>query len=101
MQILVDNKADVHARGGYHGSALYTASEKGHQEIVQILVDNKADVNAQGGYYGTALHAALSGGHQEIVQLLNAAEKAYNDISLKRSMPTLFANDGNQKKFRR
>ncbi|KAF3007281.1 hypothetical protein E8E14_000940 [Neopestalotiopsis sp. 37M] len=98
--MLVDNGADVNAQGGKYGNALYAASAKGYQEIVQILVDNKADVNAQGGFYGkdNALYTASERGHQEIVQLLLDTRKDDKDINLKRSMSPLFAVDGDQKK---
>ncbi|KAL9093228.1 MAG: hypothetical protein Q9159_000405 [Coniocarpon cinnabarinum] len=55
---------------GDFGSALQTASVRGHESVVQTLLDRGADVNAQGGEYGTALQAASYGSHEKIVQLL-------------------------------
>ncbi|KAM6529613.1 hypothetical protein FALCPG4_007743 [Fusarium falciforme] len=67
---LMDEGADVNAKGGLYGNALQAASDGGHLEIVQLLLDKGADVNAQGGDYGNALQAASLEGHLEVVQLL-------------------------------
>ena len=69
MRLLLENGADVNMQGGHHGSALGTASSKGH-EIVRLLPEKGADVNMQGGVCGSALGEASSKGHEEIVQLL-------------------------------
>jgi ankyrin repeat protein len=65
--MLLNEGAEVNAKGGLYGNALQAASSEGHQEIVQLLVDKRADVNAQGGEYGNALQAVSFEGHQEIV----------------------------------
>ncbi|KAG9742030.1 purine and uridine phosphorylase, partial [Aureobasidium melanogenum] len=62
----------VDARDEDGRTALYWASEQGHDQIVQMLLDRHADVNAQGGEYGNALQAASYGGHDKIVQMLLA-----------------------------
>ena len=51
-------------------TALYFASEQGHEKVVQMLLDRCADVNVQGGQYGNALYVALTSGHEKIVQML-------------------------------
>ncbi|THW72348.1 hypothetical protein D6D19_06590, partial [Aureobasidium pullulans] len=51
-------------------TALYWASELGHDKIVQVLLGRGADVNAEGGRYGNALRAASAGGYHKIVQEL-------------------------------
>ncbi|THW78138.1 hypothetical protein D6D18_09779, partial [Aureobasidium pullulans] len=61
---------DVKAKDEDGRSALYWASELGHERIAQLLLDKGADVNAQGGVYGNALQAASAGGHDKIVQML-------------------------------
>ena len=69
-QLLLENDADVNARGGKYGNALQAASYQGSEAIVQLLIENGADINAQGGEYGTALQAASYRGHETIVELL-------------------------------
>lgn len=51
-------------------TALYFASEQGHEKVVQMLLDRCADVNVQGGQYGNALYVASTSGHEKIVQML-------------------------------
>jgi ankyrin repeat protein len=61
---------DMEAKDEAGRTALYWASELGHNKIVQMLLDRDADVNAQGGRYGSALQAASEEGHDKIVQML-------------------------------
>ena len=70
LKQLIENGADVNARGGTYGNVLQVASYKGHHKVIHILSDAGADVNAQGGYYGNALQAASAQGSQQIVQIL-------------------------------
>lgn len=67
---LLDNGADVNARGGHYSTALQAACYKGHHKIIELLVDKGADLNAQGGWYGNPLQAAVVGGHERLVKLL-------------------------------
>ncbi|KAI1330207.1 hypothetical protein F5Y16DRAFT_415646 [Xylariaceae sp. FL0255] len=71
VQSLIDQGADVNARGGHYGNPLQAASYRGHENIVRVLLDNGADINAQCGFYGNALQAALSEGYENIAKLLN------------------------------
>ena len=66
MHILLKNGADVNMPGGYHGSALASASAYGCKQVVQM----GADVNMAGGYYGSALASASAEGCKEVVQIL-------------------------------
>jgi hypothetical protein len=38
VRLLLDRGADVHAQGGYHGTALQAASMRGCQAIQQLLL---------------------------------------------------------------
>jgi ankyrin repeat protein len=67
---LLDKGADVNARGGKHGNALYAASDRGDKDMVTLLLDKGADANAQGTFEGNALSAASSRGDKEMVTLL-------------------------------
>jgi ankyrin repeat protein len=61
---------DVDAKDRDGRTALYWASELGHDKIVQTLLDKAADVNAYGRVYGSALQAASCNGHDKVVQML-------------------------------
>lgn len=67
--MLLYNGADVNLQGKYHGSALHTASYRGHIDVVQILLDNKADVNLQSRFGIRPLMVASANGHEEVVQM--------------------------------
>ncbi|KAJ7440444.1 ankyrin repeat-containing domain protein [Mycena latifolia] len=62
--------ANVNFQGGFYGTALQAASDRGHESVAQFLIEMGADVNAQGGEYGTALQAASAEGHESVVQFL-------------------------------
>lgn len=62
--------ADANAQGGRFGSALQTASAKGHDQIVRMLLDKGANVNAQSGRFCNALQAASHQGYAKIVRML-------------------------------
>ncbi|KAF5353787.1 hypothetical protein D9758_010629 [Tetrapyrgos nigripes] len=70
VKVLVENGADVNAKGGHYGFALQAAGGEGHLDIVKYLVEKGADVNAEGGEFGSALHAAAYWGHLDIVKYL-------------------------------
>ncbi len=70
------------------GTALSTASAKGHVKIVQLLLESGADVNQNRidlrSAYCSALTAASAGGHINIVQLLLESGA---DVNLKSEGP--------------
>lgn len=88
MQVLVENEADVNARGGFHGnplaaameerhrkvngaddeSGLYTAAQEGDLKMVTLLT--KCGMSLNDGFYGNALELAVEGGHEEVVEFL-------------------------------
>jgi ankyrin repeat protein len=78
--MLLSAGADVNAQGGYRGNALYAASFRGHEKVVQALLCAGADVNA-GGWYGNALQATSEGGHEKVVQMLVDAKAEYGERS--------------------
>jgi ankyrin repeat protein len=87
VSLLIDDKADLDAQGGYYGNALQAASAKGYEQIAKLLLSAHAVVNMQGGYYSNALHTALSGTHETTVRLL--LERGANvglDVRLKGAM---------------
>jgi len=86
FRTLIDNGADVNARGGKYstvlqaqivrlyysmGAAVQHGSGIGnHLEAIVFLIENGADVNAVGGIYGSALQAAARTGDENLVVLL-------------------------------
>jgi ankyrin repeat protein len=75
VRLLLDHGADVNAHGEACSSALQTAIEKGHLEVMprrrrRLLLDHGANPNFQEGFYGNALQAASARGQLEVVQLL-------------------------------
>jgi ankyrin repeat protein len=51
-------------------TALYWASDMGHDKVVEMLLERGADINALGGYYGNALQAASARGNDKVVEIL-------------------------------
>ena len=64
---LIENGADINAKGGEYGHALQAAAYSGHLDIVTLLLKKGADINAEGGIYGHAFQAAAYSGHLDIV----------------------------------
>ncbi|KAJ7469650.1 ankyrin repeat-containing domain protein [Mycena latifolia] len=69
-RLLLQNGADVNARGGLNGSPLRFASGTGQFNLVQLLLEHGADVNANCRHWGTALQSASSTGRTDIVHIL-------------------------------
>jgi ankyrin repeat protein len=67
---LLDKGADVNAKDGHEYTALSSASDDGHTQIVKALLEAGADVNAKDGYENTALSLASNEGYREIVKAL-------------------------------
>ena len=49
VKLLLENGAEVNAKGGIFGNALQAASFIRNEEIVKLLLENGAEVNAEGG----------------------------------------------------
>jgi ankyrin repeat protein len=74
-EILIDNGADVNAKGGEYGYPLVAASFEGRRDMVALLLDNGAHIDVSVDDhgmidYGTALQTACFKGHKDIVELL-------------------------------
>ncbi|CEJ93014.1 hypothetical protein VHEMI08634 [[Torrubiella] hemipterigena] len=68
VQVLLENGADVNARGGNYKYSLIAASSQGSLEIVRLLLEYGAEVDAQDD--NNALEAASSRGYFEVARLL-------------------------------
>ncbi|KAL8853671.1 MAG: hypothetical protein Q9221_001482 [Calogaya cf. arnoldii] len=68
--LLLENGADVNAKGGKNRNALNAASSGGFTEIVDVLLDAGADPTAFDPNYGNAIQAAARAGHEEIIRKL-------------------------------
>lgn len=72
VQHLLQEGADVNARGDGGTPALAEAARNGHTHIVKVLLDHGADVDAKDDLGGTALTAGASDGHTNGVSTLIA-----------------------------
>ncbi|KAK0302368.1 hypothetical protein LTR01_008795 [Friedmanniomyces endolithicus] len=70
--ILNDIRTNVNIQWADKGTALYAASARGHEKVVEMLLAKGADVNAQGGHYGGALQTASARGNEKVVEMLLA-----------------------------
>lgn len=70
VRYLVAEGADINAQCGLDGSALQTASARGHLEVMRLLLKNGADTNVQYGTSASALQYASARGHLEAMRLL-------------------------------
>ena len=70
VSLLVEQGADINAKGGYSGNALYLACREKHMAVVDFLFENSADVNARLLSDDTALITASLVGRFDAAQLL-------------------------------
>jgi hypothetical protein len=69
-RLLVDHKADIHAKTNFGSSSLQVASQFGDLGCVKLLVQHGADVNCQDEYGSTPLMYSAYHGNQTIAQYL-------------------------------
>jgi ankyrin repeat protein len=72
VQLLLDKGAEVSAKNGHRGTAIFAASQNGHARVVKLLLEHGADPNAPVGLSDSTLSAAIESGNEELVALLKA-----------------------------
>ena len=77
-QVLLDQHAQVNARGLRQETPLHMAMYEGRREMAELLLANQADVNARSASGETPLHIAARKGHRELVELLLTHEADIN-----------------------
>jgi ankyrin repeat protein len=68
--LLLDQGAQVNARGIESATPLYEAAYRGHAGTVKLLLKHLADVEAQNKSGHTPLYAAVSRCHEDVVRIL-------------------------------
>jgi len=63
VEVLLDNKVNVHAYTNDGVTALHLAAGNGHTKVVKLLLANKADVNASTNDGITSLHISAGNGY--------------------------------------
>ena len=69
-RLLLQNGAELNAKGNYGSSPLHCSAIQGHIDILHLLVENGADLEAQGNDGERALHCAADLGHLPFIQEL-------------------------------
>lgn len=86
VRILLDNKADIHARSDGGWTALHNACTQSSASMLQTLLKAGADVNSELLNGRTPLHVAAEFGHQEVAECL------LNHPNCKRNIKDRFGN---------
>lgn len=85
MGILLSHRAAVDERDVRRGTALYLASQNGHEEVVKLLLAAGANPNVQVDGGVTALMVASQNGYEGVVEDLLASRA---DVSLRTDRST-------------
>ena len=78
VSVLLNQKANIEARGNLQMTPLMWASQRGHAPVVSLLLGRQADIHARGDQQQTALHLACDHGCQAKVALLLARDGHHN-----------------------
>jgi ankyrin repeat protein len=70
--LLLQNGADVNAKGWNAATPLHWAANNGHIQVVKLLLTKGAQINAKTDEDLTPLTFALRGGHEDIAALLRS-----------------------------
>ncbi|MCP4369753.1 MAG: hypothetical protein GY797_16815 [Deltaproteobacteria bacterium] len=90
---LIEAEADVNVINKFGATPLYSASGKGHTEVVKLLLDAGSDVNKTKHNGVTALYIASGKGHTEVVKLLLVAGADANIASQTEATPLYRASE--------
>ncbi|CAI6094263.1 unnamed protein product [Clonostachys chloroleuca] len=96
MGPLISRGADIHARGGYFGSALGVAVFRGHIEVVENLLHAGASPNTECNRFGSVLQIAAVGGSKYMVERLLRAGADVNGPGGQKWGSALIAAAANQ-----
>jgi len=78
VKSLIEEGADVDAKGSWDKTPLHNAAYSGHKAVVELLIANSADVNAKDRNGRPPLHYAVLKGHKEVTELLIASGAGVN-----------------------
>ena len=70
VEAFLTANTDIHALGGFYGSALNAASCHGHEAVARLLLENGAGVDVKNDDGRTPLSWAAANGHSEVAKLL-------------------------------
>jgi len=73
VRLLIEAKADIHAKDNNGYSPFYLACSRGHSDVVKQLIAAKANINEKNHGGSTALHVACGFGNTDVVRQLLAA----------------------------
>jgi ankyrin repeat protein len=79
-RLLLENKADVNARGGHFCTALQAAGRYGHLQMIDLLLNAGADVNITGGAHGSAFQAAMEYCESDVIARLTPTVSLEADL---------------------
>lgn len=87
VKLLLENGADVNARGWYYKTPLHLASSLGYLEVSRLLIEHGADINAQDEEYQTPFSIALTNGYRKLAHFLSE-DRCKDDAYAARDRPT-------------